>query len=81
MLTELEAAEFILIGSLVEGAVKATALGLLARGKNVQVLVDATGSGNKRAARLALRQMRAKGVKLTDTQTLLASSTLNLTRE
>lgn len=81
MLTELEAAEFILLGSLVESAIKATALGLLARGKNVRVLVDATGSGNKRAAVLALRHMRAKGAKLTDTQTLLASSDLHLARE
>ena len=49
MLTELEADEFILIGSLVEGAIKATALALLARRKNVRVLVDATGASNKRA--------------------------------
>lgn len=73
MLTELEADEFILIGSLLEGAIKATALGLLARRKNVRVLVDATGSGNKRAAKLALRHMRVKGAILTETQTLLAS--------
>jgi len=50
MLTELEADEFILIGSLLEGAIKATALGLLARRKNVRVLVDAAGSNNKRIA-------------------------------
>ncbi len=71
MLTELEVDEFILIGSLLEGAIKATALGLLARRKKVRVLVDATGSSNKRIAKLALRHMRAKGAKLTDTQTLL----------
>ena len=51
MLTELEADEFILIGSLVEGAIKATALGLLAREKNVSILVDATCSYNKRTAK------------------------------
>lgn len=73
LLTELEADEFILIGSLAEGAIKATALGLLARRKNVRVLVDAVGSGNKAAAKLALRHMWAKGAKLTDTQTLLRS--------
>jgi len=73
MLTELEADEFILIGSLVEGAIKAAALGLLARRKNVSVLVDATYSDNKRAAKLALRHMKAKGAKLLDTQTFLGS--------
>ena len=81
MLTELEADELILIGSLVESAIKATALGLLVRHKNVRILVDATCSGNKRAAKLALRHMRAKGAKLIDTQTLLGSSTLHLTKE
>jgi len=81
MLTELEADEFILIGSFVEGAVIATALGLLARHKKVRVLVDATGSGNKRAARLALQHMKAKGAKLTNTQTLLASSDLHSAKE
>jgi nicotinamidase-related amidase len=73
MLTELEADEFILIGSLVESAIKAAALGLLARRKNVSVLVDAVGSSNKRMAKLALRSMWARGAKLTDTQTLLRS--------
>jgi nicotinamidase-related amidase len=43
MLTKLEADEFILIGSLVEGAIKATAPGLLARRKNVSILEDAVG--------------------------------------
>ena len=81
MLTEMEADEFILLGSLVEGAIKAIALGLLARLKNVMVLVDATCSDNKHTAKLALRHMQTKGAKLIDTQTLLASSTLRLARE
>jgi nicotinamidase-related amidase len=81
MLTELEADEFILIGSFVESAIKATALGLLARRRNVRVLVDATCSGNKAAAKTALRQIKAKGAKLTDTQTLLGSSALHLARK
>jgi len=80
MLTELEADEFILIGSLVERAIKATALGLLARRKNVRVLIDATCSGNKAAANIALQQIRAKGAKLLETQTLLGSSALHLAR-
>ena len=81
MLTELEADEFILIGSLVERAIKATALGLLARRKNVRVLVDAACSSNKAAAKIALQQIRAKGAKLLDTQTLLGSSALHLERK
>ena len=81
MLTELEADEFILIGSLVESAIKATALGLLARHKNVRVLVDAACSGNKASAKIALQQIRAKGAKLLDTQTLLGSSALHLARK
>ena len=81
MLTQLEADEFILIGALLEGAVKATALGLLARDKNVKVLVDATSSNVKREARLALRHMKAKGVKLSYTKTLLGSPTLHLAKK
>jgi len=81
MLTELEADEFILIGSLAEGAIKATALGLLARRKNVRVLVDAIGTCNTKAETRALQNMRAKGAKLTDTQALLRSSALPLMRK
>jgi nicotinamidase-related amidase len=78
MLTELEVDEFILIGSLAEGAIKATALGLLARGKNVRILVDAVRSYNKAAAKRALRQVWAKGAKLTDTRKLPGFSSLRL---
>jgi nicotinamidase-related amidase len=81
ILTELEADEFILIGSLIESAIKATALGLLARRKNVRVLVDAAYSGNKAAAKFALKQIRARGAKLLDTQTLLGSSALQSARK
>ena len=63
------------------GIVKATALGLLARRKNVRVLVDAACSDNKVAAKIALQQIRAKGAKLLDTQTLLGSSALHLARK
>jgi nicotinamidase-related amidase len=80
ILTELEAKEFILIGALTEGAVKATALGLLARRKNVTILIDATGSRNKIAARFALRHMRAKGARIIDTGRYLGQSSLHLTR-
>jgi nicotinamidase-related amidase len=79
ILSELQANEFILIGAAAEGAVKATALGLLARHKNVTILVDAVGSYDKGAANVALRYIWAKGAMLTDTRTLLGSSCLRLT--
>jgi nicotinamidase-related amidase len=42
LLSEVRANEFILIGADVEGAIKATALGLLQRGKRVTVIIDGT---------------------------------------
>lgn len=79
VLTELEADEFILVGTPAEGAVKATALGLLARGKNVAVAVDATGSLNSTAARRALRRLRTKGAKCITTEMLLGRPCLTVT--
>lgn len=64
LLSEVQADEFILIGAGTEDAVKATAMGLLHRGKKVRIIVDALGSHSKREARLALRKMQAKGAKL-----------------
>ncbi len=76
LLSELRADEFILIGATTEGSVKATALGLLQRGKRVTVVTDATGSRDKNQAQLALRQMQAKGAKLIETKSLAGSSHL-----
>ncbi|MDO8304114.1 MAG: isochorismatase family protein, partial [Sedimentisphaerales bacterium] len=53
VLTELKADEFIIIGATVEGAVKATVLGLLQRGKKVSIVIDAVGSHDKNAAEIA----------------------------
>ncbi len=78
MLSELRASEFILIGATAEGAVKATALGLLARRKNVTILTDAIGSRDKAAAQIALRQVEAKGAKLAETKVMLGSSHLRM---
>ncbi len=64
LLSEVQADEFVLIGAGTEDAVKATAIGLLHRGKKVKIIVDALGSHNSREARLALRKMQAKGAKL-----------------
>ena len=76
LLSEVQADEFILIGACTEGAVKATALGLLQRGKTVRVVVDAIGSHNAREANLAVRKMETKGAKLTVTKNLAGVSHL-----
>lgn len=68
LLSEVEANEFILIGAGTEDAVKATAIGLLQRGKKVRIIVDALGSHDTREAKLALRKMQAKGAKLIKTR-------------
>ena len=76
LLTEVRASEFVLVGASCEGAVQATALGLLQRGKKVSVVVDAVGSHNKREAKLALRKMEAKGAKLIETRRIAGTSHL-----
>jgi nicotinamidase-related amidase len=68
LLSEVEANEFILIGTGTEDAVKATAMGLLQRGRQVRIIVDALGSHNTREAKLALRKVQAKGAKLIKTR-------------
>jgi nicotinamidase-related amidase len=68
LLSEVRANEFILIGVSAEGAVKATALGLLQRGKNVTIVADAIGSHEKSEAHLAFRKMEAKGAKIVETK-------------
>jgi nicotinamidase-related amidase len=76
LLSEVRANEFVLIGANAEDAVKATALGLLQRGKKVSIVVDAVGSHNKKEAKLAFRKMQAKGAKLIETKKLAGSSHL-----
>ncbi len=76
LLSEVRADNFVLIGASAEGAVKATALGLLQRGKKVSVVVDAVGLLDKREAKLALRKMGAKGAKLIKTKKLAGVSRL-----
>ncbi len=77
LLTELRADEFIVIGASMEGAVRATALGLLQRGKRVTVLTDAVGSHNKAEAEMASRQIQAKGGKLAETKAFAGTSCLH----
>lgn len=76
LLSELRASEFIVVGASVETAIKVTVLGLLQRGKNVTVVLDAVGSHDKREANLALRKMETKGAKLIETRRLAGTSHL-----
>ena len=76
LLSELRAEEFILIGASIEGAVQATALGLLQRGKKVTIVVDATGLHNKHEAKMALRKMEAKGARCVETRRIAGTSHL-----
>jgi len=78
LLSEVRAGEFIVIGACAEGAVKATALGLLQRGKTVTVVIDAVGSHDKKEAQMALRKMQAKGARLIETKSLAGTTHLRL---
>jgi nicotinamidase-related amidase len=78
VLSEVCAAEFILVGACAEGAVKAAALGLLQRDKKVSVVIDAVGYHDNREAKLAFRKMEAKGAKLIETRRLAGISHLRL---
>ena len=76
LLSEVQADEFILIGAGTEYAVRATAMGLLHRGKKVRIIVDALGSHNSKEAKLAIRKMQAKGAKLIMTRDVAGISCL-----
>jgi nicotinamidase-related amidase len=76
LLSEVKADEFILIGAGTEDAVRATAMGLLHRGKKVRIIVDALGSHSTREAKFALRKMEAKGAKLIMTRDIAGASHL-----
>jgi len=78
LLSETRATEYVVIGGVVEKAIKMLVLGLLIRRRAVTLLTDALGSHDKAAAEVALRQMHAKGAKLTDTKTLLGASHLRM---
>ena len=78
MLTGLRADELYLIGATAEGSVKATALGLLTRGKKVTVLTDVVGTRNRPAADRAFREMAAKGAILSKATKMLGPSVLRI---
>lgn len=78
LLSEMRANEFILVGAAIEGTVKAAALGLLQRSKNVTVVTDAVGTANRREAEIAMRKMQAKGAQLVETKKIAGTSHLRL---
>ncbi|MEN6307512.1 MAG: isochorismatase family protein [Anaerohalosphaeraceae bacterium] len=78
LLSETRATEFVVIGGTIEGAIKMLVLGLLIRRRAVTLLTDALGCHDKNAAEVALRQMHAKGAKLTDSKTLFGASHLRM---
>ncbi len=80
LLTEIKASEFVLIGACAEDAVKATALGLLQRGKRVSVVVDAVGYHQLKESDMAFRKIKAKGAKLIETRKLAGTSHLRHAR-
>ncbi len=72
MLSECSAHEFILVGALTEGAVRATALGLLVRHKKVTVVIDAVGSYST-VEESTLRVLKERGAKLVNADTIFES--------
>ena len=76
LLSEVNAAEFVVIGATAERAVAATVLGLLQRNKRVTVVTDAIGAHNTEEAKIAIRKMCAKGAKLIETKKLAGASHL-----
>lgn len=76
ILSEVCAAEFLVLGACAEGAVKAAVLGLLQRDKKVSVIIDAVGYHDNHEAKMAFRKMEAKGAKLIETRRLAGISHL-----
>jgi len=72
LLTQLKVEEYVIFGVGVERAIKSLALGLLARHKRVAVVKDACGWWSAGDGELALRQLAAKGVRLTGTAEITA---------
>ncbi len=78
VLSEVCAAEFVLMGAAAEGAIKAAALGLLQRDKKVSIVIDAVGYHDNREAKMAFRKMEAKGAKLVETRRIAGASHLRI---
>lgn len=75
LLSELRADEFIVFGIGLENAIKHTVLGLLHRGKRVQLVLDAVDRDNNNTE-VALRKLEAKGARLVKTASIAGHSRL-----
>jgi len=73
LITGMMVSEYVVFGLATEDAVKSTVLGLLARGKQVKLVVDATAGRDNHQADMALRLMLAKGARIITTQELAPS--------
>ena len=73
LITGMMVSEYVVFGLVTEDAVKSTVLGLLARGKQVKLVVDATAGRDDHLADMALRLMLAKGARIITTQELAPS--------
>ncbi len=80
LLTQLPTRQFLVVGNVLEKAVKTLVLGLLTRHKEVAVIADACGYWNKPTSELALRQMVAKGATLISVDDLLLRKLTNRRR-
>ena len=72
--TNLPAAEYIMVGVSIEGSIKSIALGLVARNKPVTVVLDACGYFDRSEADMATRLLEAKGVRMMTMDELVARS-------
>ena len=70
LLTGMMVSEYVVFGLATEQAVKDTVLGLLARGKPVKLVIDATAGRDSHQAQMALRLMLAKGARVITTRGL-----------
>ena len=76
MLSETRANEFILIGVNLNNAISLTALGLLQRGRNVRIVVDAFGVYRAGEKELEFNKMKTKGAKFIEIKDLAGVSHL-----
>ncbi len=71
-ITQLKTEEFIVFGAVAEHEVRAIVLGLLARNKKVAIVADGCGAWNLSESDLSIRQMQAKGARVTTVDELVS---------
>ncbi len=71
LLTEIQAGNFIALGSGLEESIRSLALALMTRRRSVWLVVDACGFWNRQAAELSIKQLAAKGARILTTDELV----------